>query len=283
MHKILAFISALLFCYLSIDFIRSAKDDFFFLNYDWDHLQAKEIGWLNLVDYEVNTLSATSSANLPLSNQQTYQIDSCNYFRAERIDHQAETIIFRGIHWINEYPRYVPEKFLLNEVDLPLIQKKGTKIAMIGDSQMVWREGKYTRKWIAKQLNVQFIGEQLDVFGFPYISQNTFTSLQTDSIQKLEDTKVLILFANWKSENLLKLLNRFKGKNVIIVNVICVTLENSTPTKPEPNENFKIINLYDYDKELHFFEGTNYLNYSGHVRLTEDVILNLKAFGIEEN
>ena len=273
----------LLFCYLTLDFVQSAKEDFFVMNYDWEYLEPKEIGLMELVDYNINSLSATSNSNVVLSNQNTYQI-GLNYFRAEKIENERSRINFVGIHWINEYPRSIPQKFLLSEVNLPLLQKKGTKVAMIGDSHMAWRNGKYTRKWISNKLNVEFIGKQLDVFGFPYFYEREINSeIFTVLDQKFNEAEVLILFVDLAHFKLKDVNINFKGKEIIIVDFSLSEKQNNLSNVLIDNKTVKFINLSNYDREDLFVKNTNYLNYTGQYNLAEEIITKLKAVSVERN
>ena len=69
-NRFLSVLLFLLFCYLSFDFIKDAKKDFFVLNYNWSQSNIKPIGNLSVVDYEVNKL--TTENKIMLSTQKTH-------------------------------------------------------------------------------------------------------------------------------------------------------------------------------------------------------------------
>ena len=98
---------ALLLCYLSYDFITDAKQDFFILNYDWEHSKSQQIGEVKILDYHVNKIVIECQLNYVFDNQKTYVFNNEYFFRAERIERTGNKVSFIGVQWINEYPRFL--------------------------------------------------------------------------------------------------------------------------------------------------------------------------------
>lgn len=280
----------LLFCYLSFDFIADAKQDFFILNYDWEHFKSRPIGEVRIIDYQVNILKIKLDKYYPFNNQKTYVIDNEHYFRAEKIEINDGKVNFIGVYWINEYPRNLEGTMHMSEGDLTLLQQTGTKVAMIGDSQMGWREGKYTRKWIAEKLKVHFIGDQYDVFGYPYFLSNNYNSLSIlqDSLN-YSDAEVIILYLDLRenaetfSRNIRKFSSLNKEKKIILIHQFSDEKTLEKTINRDDSKNVHFINITRYDKNKYFFSDQKHLNYAGHKKLVKKLISKLKSIGISEN
>ncbi|MGB3606475.1 MAG: hypothetical protein WA775_09485 [Psychroserpens sp.] len=289
-NVVLYIVLGLLFCYLSFDFITSAKEDFFIINYNWEHFQSRPCGKAKVIDYDINTLKIELQKPYSFDNQKTYVVNSEYYFRAERIDIKDDLVNFIGIYWINEYPRNLEGIIDLAEGDLTLLQQTGVKIAMIGDSQMGWREGKYTRKWIAEHLKVHFIGNQYDVFGYPYFFSNTYES-QRILLENLKysNAEVIILYLGLREaiEPFIRNINEFsslnKEKQIIIISSFLEENASNQMISIYDSKNVYLISISQYDKKEYFFNDGNHLNYVGHKKLGEALISKLKLLGIDEN
>ncbi|NRD18526.1 hypothetical protein HNV08_00585 [Winogradskyella eckloniae] len=266
---------------MSLNFLVNAKEDFFVLNYSWNHLQNQNIGSIKILEYEVNKFKASTENTLILDNQKTYVVDNKHYFRSERIETNKDTLTFIGVHWINEYPRRLEGDIKFGLSNLVLNQKEGISIAMIGDSQMGWREGKYTRKWISEKLNVRFVGNKNDVFGFPYYFENSYTSndIFLNNLQ-FNETEIVILYLGLSENredfetNLKKFVALNEEKEIIIIHN---TLVKAVSSK------LHYINISEYNKSTYFTDDGIHLNYKGHHKLAQELIAKLILIGVEKN
>ncbi|WP_299098147.1 hypothetical protein [uncultured Winogradskyella sp.] len=259
----------------------NAKEDFFVLNYNWNQAENQEIASVKIIDYEVNRFKVYPKNALFLNNQKTYVINNKHYFRSERIETNKDTLTFIGVHWINEYPRHLQGDIQLGLSNLLLNQKEGISIAMIGDSQMGWREGKYTRKWISEKLNVRFVGNKKDVFGFPYYFENSYTSndIFLNNL-KFNDTDIVILYLGLPENredfetNLKKFVALNEEKEIIIVHNTLVKADSSK---------LHYLNISEYNKSTYFKDDGIHLNYKGHHKLAQELIAKLILIGVEKN
>ncbi len=278
-------IFGLLFCYLSFDFISDRKKDFFILNYNWENLKNQTIGDVNVVDYMVKSLNIEIKDFFPVNNQNTFVINDTYYFRAVRIDRQVDQLNFIGVHWINEYPRNLNGTIKLGRSNLQLVQNSGTKITMIGDSQMGWREGKYTRKWIAEKMKVHFIGNRHDVFGYPYYFENNYTLQNVlQSNLNLDETEVVILYLGLHEnprdlhQNLKEFVTLNSEKEVIIIDSFLD--DNSIESIDAKKVHY--LDISHYNKRKYFSNDGIHLNYDGHKKLTQQLIAKLKSIGVDK-
>ena len=170
-----------------------------------------------------------------------------------------------------------------------MIQKKGTTVAMIGDSQMGWREGKYTRKWLSEELKVHFLGNQNDIFGYPYFFSNNYSSqnLLEDNLYFV-DAKIIILYLGLRENkesfysNLRAFVDLNKGKEIILIQYS--TDENSLEKMINTNANtIHSLDISKYDKTKYYFSDGKHLNYEGHKQLAKDLILKLNSIGVSKN
>ncbi|MGB5982580.1 MAG: hypothetical protein WBG46_10605 [Nonlabens sp.] len=274
---------------MSYDFVSDAKEDFFILKYNWHQAQSKPIGNVDVKDYTINILTVDTSSNYRFDNQKTYVINDQYYFRAAQINLSNNEVSFRGINWINEYPRILNGTIKLGESDLKLIQNTGHKIAMIGDSQMGWREGRYTRKWIAKELQLRFLGSQMDVFGYPYFYSIDYSSdqLNKDNLQ-FSDAEILILFLGLREnrkdfhENIKKFITSNQQKKIILIQGFS-SEDQLSKLFNGINTDVITLNLSDYSKPVYYQEDGKHLNFEGHKKLAKELVQKLKAIGVTKN
>ena len=290
-NNILCLTLGILLCYLSFDFFTDAKKDFFVLNYNWEQANPVPICDVSVLDYQVNILTIANGTSCQFDNQKTYVVNGKHYFRAERIERTNNTFNFIGIHWINEYPRHLEDVISLGESHLNLVQQSGTKIAMIGDSQMGWREGKYTRKWIAEKLKVHFIGDRHDVFGYPYFFDTSYKSKQIpEEDLKIDSAEVIIMYLGLRedietyTQNMRNFITRNRGKDIIIIdNALNAKAQKLIINNNSSKENVHFINTSKYSKGKYFWSDKKHLNYEGHKKLAKELIYKLESIGISKN
>ena len=181
---------------------------------------------------------------------------------------------------------------------MPIIQKGKRTVCMIGDSQLNWLEGKYTRKNIFKKSrNIKFVGNYKDVFGFPYqaeILNNTKTLL--DNITKVPNSDTYVLFigahesARYNIEdNLNKIIFFLLSKRSNLILIVPPNYTNSNLLKKEEvikrvyleykgHPKVKIIDLSEIldSPDLFLMNDGIHLNLFGHQILTSYLIDALK-------
>ena len=302
--KAIIFTLAAVISYLTVDFIINIREDFFQLNYDW---KSKKI-IKSIEGIELDTLSySVIKLNLPgnikqleekLSTNYSFALNDRYYFRCNSIRKIGNKIDFNGVFWINDTPKSSFRPDELSIIDMPLLQEGNWTICMLGDSQITWREGKYTRKNIVKNIrDIRFIGDNVDVFGYPH-QASTLNNTHTISnhLEDLPNAETYILFVGAHETDHLEtgknletivsfLLN--KVNHIVLVvpparktkkNDRVLQIIRSTYLKYEENDKVKIIDL---SKELSspdpfLMSDGIHLNRSGHERLTKLLIDALK-------
>jgi hypothetical protein len=290
--------------YLCVDFYLNGYKEFFQLNYDWSNKKKEHL----IKNVKVDTIShnylkikvqTTLGQEEKFNPNYTFSLHDKFVFRSVAVDVNKNEIIFRGVFWINFLPEEKMKETSLSIIELPLIQKGDQKIMMIGDSQLTWREGKFTRKKISKKIKkVKFVGSEKDVFGYPYESKllsNTKTLVKDiDGIEKA-DTYILFLGAHEQDlknaskrlEIIIKNLLRGESKLILISppNYMNKTKEGvlkifeKTYTKYSNNPKVVILNLGDknnYNPQKVLAKDGIHLNTLGHEVLTNDLIQILK-------
>jgi lysophospholipase L1-like esterase len=290
--------------YLTIDFHLKSKKDFFQLNYDWKSKQVlKVIGGINLdsLSYDfvnLNLPKNKSQFEETLNSYYSFALDNRYYFRCSSIIKNGNKVAFNGVFWINEMPKksYQPNELII--IEMPLAQNGNRTVCMLGDSYITWREGKNTRKYIAKSIpEIKFIGNNRDVFGYPYqASTLNNTDNVIDHLEELpySDTFILFIGAHEKNpleteENLTKIISFLLSKASNLVLVI--------PPAYETKEADKILRIIkstyfrykEYDKvkiidlsimlsipDRYLMRDGIHLNKAGHERLAEYLIRVLK-------
>ncbi len=290
--------------YLCIDFYLNGYKEFFQLNYNWSNKQQKQRIKNVVVDsishnYLKIGIPTIFDQKIELNANCTFSLDEKFVFRSVSVDVDEDKIIFRGVFWINFLPERNIKETSLSVLDLPMIQKGDKTIMMIGDSQLIWREGKFTRKKISRKIKtIKFIGSEKDVFGYPY-SAELFSNTETviKDIKGIEKADTYILFLGAHEEDLKNTKQRLK---VIIENLlkkgsklILVSPPNYTnKSKLEVNEvfyktykkyadysNITILNLgnrSNYEPAQVLMKDGIHLNALGHEFLTNDLIQTLK-------
>jgi hypothetical protein len=284
--------------YLIIDFSIKGKRDFFQLNYDWNFKQTMQVVEkikIDTVSYDYLKITITSPQDYsPLNTNTTYCLNDKYYFRSTSIEKGQEQITFKGVYWINIVPKNNTQSNRLAVLNLPMIQNGSRSICMIGDSQVTWLEGKYTRRDILKKVkNGRFIGNSKDLFGYAYQAQllnNTETILDHIGELPLADTYVLFIGAHEPIKNdiahnikniVASILNK-KSKLILVIppNYIHKSLLNTqkiikiTYLQYKENPHVKIIDLSSIieNPNLFLMDDGIHLNLFGHQTLTKHLI-----------
>ena len=301
-NRVIIFTFIVIIVYSIIDFCIKGKNLFFQLNYNWDEVKKIQViknikidslsyNFLRINNENVNKL-------IELSVNNSFSIDDKYYFRCVSIRKTDKYINFHGLYWINTIPTEFNQSSKLTILELPIIQKGKRTVCMIGDSQLNWLEGKYTRKNIFKKSrNIKFVGNYKDVFGFPYqaeILNNTKTLL--DNITKVPNSDTYVLFigahesARYNIEdNLNKIIFFLLSKRSNLILIVPPNYTNSNLLKKEEvikrvyleykgHPKVKIIDLSEMldSPDLFLMNDGIHLNLFGHQILTSYLIDALK-------
>ena len=279
---------------LSLDFIKHAKENFFQLNYNWDYVSLlKEYKDDKIDSLSHEYLKIRVDSNYNFNTENTYCLNNTYYFNTTNIHTHDSFIEFTGLNWINNIPNSNVNLYSFDKVVLPIIQKGSYKVCMIGDSQISWLDGKYTRKNIHKELNdVTFVGSKKDVFGFPYeasILNSTEDILKNIDLLPEADSYILFIGAHEKKDNTvnnLKYITDFlcrKGNLIVVLpyfnnahkNTLASSISNLF-TEIKDNPNIKLIHLKDIVSDKDLLKDGIHLNLSGHNILTNQLVSLLK-------
>jgi len=185
---------------------------------------------------------------------------------------------FRGVHWINIIPKAKNGAITLTKVKLDLNQEGEQSVCMVGDSQLTWLSGKYTRKKIAEKFeDFRFVGNHSDVFNFPYeatLLNTTDAVLKTIDGIPLADIYIVYIGAHEEGVkntgfNLTEIIQHFTnlGSKVIWIKPLGYLPLNKQNTVREMNKaslellNTKNVEIIDLSAEIK--EPQNYLMEDG--------------------
>lgn len=295
-----------LIIYLCIDFYGRANTMFFQLNYNWD--EATTIARINDVyvdSISMNYLIIKTESSIDssfLEHKFTFNIGEKHFFRAKRIKQFDDSIVFSGGFWLNSMPSQSAFYTNLEVVNLSVVQKGEIRVCMIGDSQLTYRTGKFTRKSLFLELNnIRFVGETSDLYGFPYnaTTLNNTQKIIDGGINIIPQAEIYILFLgahekdiNKMEENLriivCELLNR-QGE-VVLVTPPRYTNSNKLGFSESirrlyleytGNRKVKIIDLYNQieDPSSYLISDGIHLNKMGHELLTDLISTRIKEYG----
>lgn len=196
---------ALILAFSLGDFFFNAPKRFEQLRYDWGNVQFKQ----KLGKVKVDSVSYDFLRIIP-EKQQIYDIlepgatyrlshgrHSGYYFRYSDVIVKNGKISFVGLFWINNIPDKGKMNFtILGQVELSLIQKGNKTVCMIGDSQLIYRDGKNLRKTIVEQnQNIVFVGDTQDLYGYPHCSKLLNNSdLTLKNLPKIQMSDYYVLF-----------------------------------------------------------------------------------------
>lgn len=238
----------LLIAYLTYDFSAKEQEDFWQANYAWDSMQVKkDFGEVSVKShsYDFIQFSQQGKKSYP-KNENILQVeikDQDYYLGYSNVVKKTKSLKFVSGFWLTDQP---PKKFkraTIKVVELPIIQNGNTTVNMIVDSQLMWRQGRGTRKWMAtSNSNIEFVGMQKDMYGYPFNGrkQNTVSKVLRHK-DNIEPADVYIVeLGTHESKNDLaetkvdfKKLITFLEKKKADAEIYVVTIPPSTKAKSE--------------------------------------------------
>jgi xanthosine utilization system XapX-like protein len=241
-HIAIVIVWGVLLGYLIFDFIEKANVNFVQFNYNWDASEVLEnLGGVEIDSISHDYVSFKNNFRLPdkFNNNNTFLLKTNqeSYFRASEILVDTNEIIFSGVKWINQIPNKKSKRSSFEVIDLPLIQPKGKTTMTLGDSQIIWHEGRELRRNLLRKKKLFMVGNQSDIYGYPYEGGTFDTS--SDILKKIPNTpaaEYCILFFGAQDkglekelldENIYKIL-RLLQNTIETESIFAITLPPST-------------------------------------------------------
>lgn len=204
----------------SINYFSKLNKSFYQLQYNWDSKKLVEL--LNIdqiVNYTYSEITLEKSdSNMNFDPRYSYSIttDKEYYFRFNYIENYGNTYHLKDLIWINEQPSHLDNVKTIAKLQIPLKQNPNSlKIAMIGDELIYHNEAKYLRKEVKKSLDVNFLGDRIDLFSTHYLDiEDEKTSIPSDA-------NVVIVFSKTYPKSFYHKLNQFlklSQKKIIVIN-----------------------------------------------------------------
>lgn len=195
----------LILIYLVLDFCLKADRTFLPLNYKWKELTLIE----TIENVTIDTVSLDylkiNSTNDLINNTNTFclKLERPHYFKTTSVKKTDSTVAFIGLRWLNGTPNLNIRNTTLQIVDLPLKQKGNVTVTTIGDSQMLWRDGREFRKNLStKNKSLYFKGKNRDVYGYPCEAETFVTAKNIEeNIKDIKDVQNYILFFGAHDKN----------------------------------------------------------------------------------
>ncbi len=171
----IVFIWIILMIYLAFNFFKKPSDIFFQMSYDWENVSILDsIGEVAVdsVSFDFLVLKNDLKRTQQVSTNNSYKLitpKTVYYFRVSDLIMSENNIVFSGVRWINGYPEKELKTAKLEIIDLPLKEDGNKTVVTIGDSEMIWQEGRDLRKWLhLKNQDLVFLGSKKDVNGFAH-------------------------------------------------------------------------------------------------------------------
>lgn len=196
------FIWIILMGYLAFEFFKKPSEFLFQMSYDWKNVSnIDSIGRVSIdsVSFDFLALKNKSINSENISTNNSYKLitpKTAYYFKTSDLIVSEKSIIFSGVRWINGSPQNNLETAILQVIDLPL-KEGGTKsVLTIGDSEMIWQEGRDIRKWLhLKNQDLVFVGSKKDVNGFAHEASVYATAEYIlNTLSKMPEAENYILF-----------------------------------------------------------------------------------------
>lgn len=287
---------ACLLAYLTLNFITKESKNFSSLNYNWSNTKIiKEYKIVTLDSVSDNYLSLKISKKLKVNPYNTFKLENENgvyFFRFNySISNNKETN-FRDLIWLNKNPEIIGEKFNLIELDLPILKTNGANFITISDNQLYQNEAKYFRKELRRIKNVNFSGNNKDIYGFNYSGHKelTFKSLNInyDNFPKAQYYIIMIkpkenietAFRNLK-EFVLKALSDKNMKKIILItqpvykdtapSIITFNNKLINFSKGKTNVLYVDTNLIGNDFPNFYRENINEISKEGYEKIAKNV------------
>lgn len=251
-HIVIVVIWVVLLIYLTFDFFGKANVNFVQFNYDWDASEViGEVKNVEIDSFSHDYISFKNNFKIPkiIDRNNTFLLKNHgeSYFRTSEILNDSVHIIFTGVKWINQAPKENIKHANLEIINLPIIQPKGKTTLTLGDSQIIWREGRELRRNLLQKKTLLYVGAQTDVYGYPYVG-GTFDNTN-DLLQKLPNaphSDYYILFFGAQDKGL--------DKEILKENICTILelLQNKTETEkvfiitlpPSSNPSFNAYNEF---------------------------------------
>lgn len=287
----------ILLMFLSFDFIKNGHKFFIQLNFDWKKAQTIESFdevTIDSLSHEFLKIKNTFKNTDLFTNYHSYSLggQKDSYFRTSSISVNDDAIIFTGVKWLNRIPDKSIKKSALKIVDLPLLQSGNKTLITLGDSQMLWRDGREFRKNLSKNDNLLLLGSEKDVYGYPHEASVYATAKDIlEKVSEIETAEYYVLFFgahNKKtppevlSDQVCEILEALKEKKQT-KEVLLITLPpSSNPTFDAYNKNFNEILLFCSQSEdkITIVDLYNRLKNEQEYLLEDQVHLNEKGYGI---
>ncbi|MGO3706430.1 MAG: SGNH/GDSL hydrolase family protein [Mesonia hippocampi] len=158
--------------YLIIDFSKKKEEKFWQFNYQWDSIEnLEDFGEVKIDSVRYNYIEITTQKAPEQVTGNTLLLNNNYYFNFENAYIKQNKIKFTGGFWVLNQP-IKKEKASAKTVRLPVKQPGNLKVNIITDAHLLWRGGKNVRKWLFEEnKNYVFVGNQTDVYGFPYTGE----------------------------------------------------------------------------------------------------------------
>lgn len=287
------------------EFKNNAKDEFFQLHFDWNNEKVvSEHGDVFVDSISYNYVKLMLSSPIIPNHQLTQKLSSQKkhfYFRYVFTETKNNTIVFKGVEWINDQPSLQETHWKYSQTTIPLIRQNGPSIITIGDNILIDNEAKYFRKKTSNALKINFLGTQTDVFNYKHEAKRNITTDELlKTVKSVEKADIYILFfgisdkspdENQIASNINEIYKTLKNKNPSS-RIISILLPPSTnPETALFNEKINKIlterSLYNeieiIDTPEFILPGEEYfmndgisLNKKGYEKLAENVIKMLK-------
>lgn len=277
--------------YLTLDFQMKGRRDFLQLNYDWNNIkivnEVEEEFFIDSISYDYVSIFKKSNQQefKGLDIKNTFCFQNKFYFRCSSIVEKENRIVFSGGYWINAMPEKQIKNSSLTEVDLPLIQTGGRTICMIGDSQFVWKYGKYTRREISKKVkNADFIGRDKDVYGYSYeaeILNNSNKILK--EIENIPSANLYILFLGAHEDDLKSAKNDLEKIIITLINrkaeiiLICPPAYQNMSKLGVNKEIYEVYNMFVNQKQVTIINLSDYIESNDNYFLADGIHLNMEG------
>lgn len=263
----------LLIGYLSWDFANKESRNFPSLNYDWSKERVvNDFGYVTIDSFSDNYLKlkvAEEETFQPTNTFSIYNEAKSYYFRFRYVLLSKNNVVFKDLFWLNDQPETGIKNFKLKEVDLPIKSVLEPKIVTIGDELLFQNEAKYFRREINRRINIKFVGNHKDLFGYEYyyLDKINFSLLNKEFYNVPKAQNILIFFkpSNDIEDELLSLQQLIdqidKNKNVEKIIVM------SIPIFDENKINYMLFNkkipqLKNHSNKVVYFDVNKFLKVS---------------------
>lgn len=283
-NRIIFPLIAILLIGFSITYFSKLNKSFYQLQYNWN---SKNLIELLSIDHIINYNSSEitlekSTSDLNFDPRYSYSIttDKEYYFRFNYIDNYGKTYHLKDLIWINEQPSNLNGVKTIAKLQIPLKQNPNSpKIAMIGDELIYHNEAKYLRKEVKKLLDVNFLGDRIDLFSTSYLD------IEDEKINIPSDANVVILFSKNYPKSFYHKLNQFlklSQKKIIVINAPKHLNDNITDFDAQQLK-IKVDPIYldpfigfNKNESVYYYDDNKYLTYEAYQKIALSIAKQLK-------